>query len=374
MRCVHREEEYLKRIVLLCEQGVQLEVSPARYQLICELKKRNYEIYCFFRGKINGETIKNFIDQCVNTKYLSIKDYRNKIKSINPDIIVASTYEDTKILYPLALTMKNTKFVYYNLEIYTPQMEGYIYTDKKFGNVRTKISFCINKIKEIIYVQKCNVFVIQDKLRSKTSAKYFIHHYNTMLIPNTYIYNPDDDMGGERNGIVYSGGLNKLQLQTLVDGLVKIPNVPITFSGWTDKWFRMRYKAIQKVNPNICLLEHNLTQEEFTKFLNGFAVGLIWYCKTGDDNIDNIGLASGKLFKHLSLGQPVIVVKCPGLSKIIEKYKLGVVIDDVSQIKDAYEMIMKRYSFYRRNVKYVYEKKFDFSKLIAPLLEEFDKM
>ena len=363
----------MKKIILLCQQGVPLELSPARYQLICEFEKRNYAIYCFFPGKVTDGYIKSKIHRCINTKSLSIKKFREKIKSISPDIVIAFTYEDAKVLYPLMKTMRNTKFVYYNLEIYTPQMEEYIYADEKFFKVKSKAAFFLNKIKEIIFVHDCYLFVIQDALRAKISAKHFIHHSNTMLIPNTYIYNSNDDVGVTRKGIIYSGGLNKLQLQTLIGDIEKLSNIPITFSGWSDKWFKTQFKKIHELYPEIRLSEQSLSQEKFTQFLNQFAVGLIWYSPTGNDNIDYIGMSSGKLFKHLSLGQPVIVMSCPGLDSIVCKYKLGVVINDVSQIKEAYESIMRRYSFYRENVKYVYKRKFDYEKIIIPFLEELDK-
>ena len=41
-----------------------------------------------------------------------------------------------------------------------------------------------------------------------------------------------------------------------------------------------------------------------------------------DANENDIGLSSGKLFRHLSIGQPVIVSPCPGLSSVVEKYKI----------------------------------------------------
>jgi glycosyltransferase involved in cell wall biosynthesis len=89
----------------------------------------------------------------------------------------------------------------------------------------------------------------------------------------------------------------------------------------------------------------------------------------GNDNIDNIGLSSGKLFKHLSLEQPVIAMDCPGLGRVVRKYKLGKTIHNVSEIKEAYEDIMKNYSLYQGNIRKVYQKKFDYDKVIQPFLK-----
>lgn len=33
----------MKKVVLMCQQGVPFETSPARYQLVYELKQKGYE-------------------------------------------------------------------------------------------------------------------------------------------------------------------------------------------------------------------------------------------------------------------------------------------------------------------------------------------
>ena len=112
------EKDNLKRLVLLCQQcyGNTLELSPARYQMIYELKKRGYKIYLFLPETVRNARIKSELFQATNTLNMSTKEIRNKIRKINPKYIIASTYEDTNILYPLPWLMRNTVFIYYNLE------------------------------------------------------------------------------------------------------------------------------------------------------------------------------------------------------------------------------------------------------------------
>ena len=101
---------------------------------------------------------------------------------------------------------------------------------------------------------------------------------------------------------------------------------------------------------------------------------MVWYSPASDANENDIGLSSGKLFRHLSIGQPVIVSPCPGLSSVVEKYKLGVVINNISELSDAYAKIMNDYSQYLQNIKRIYINKFDYSKIIQPFLREMEKM
>ena len=109
----------MKKILLLCQQqGCPIEVSPARYQLIHELRKKNYEIYVLYPGSIKDKTIKSEIQHFTNTSNLSMQEIRNKIINIAPECIIAFTYEYTKILYRLMWKMRKTVCVYYNLEIY----------------------------------------------------------------------------------------------------------------------------------------------------------------------------------------------------------------------------------------------------------------
>ena len=79
------------------------------------------------------------------------------------------------------------------------------------------------------------------------------------------------------------------------------------------------------------------------------------------------------MFKYLSLGKPIIAMNCFGLSHEIRKYNLGVVIDDISQLDDAYTKIMEKYTFYQENVIRVYKNRYDFNKTIKPFLDCMEK-
>lgn len=365
----------MKKVLLLCQQceAYSLESSPARYQLIHELKTLGYEIYVFLPGGIRDRGIKNEICLCVNTSHISVGKIRRRIREIAPEYVLAFTYEDAKILYPLPYTMKKTAFIYYNLEIYTP-MEHDRQLTGMAKRIRGGIRYIPNKCKEMIFTKKCRAFVIQDALRKRTAARFFIRHPFTMLIPNTYVYREDIRVKPESRGIVYSGGLNKLQLESLLKGLEHLPDLPVTFSGWSDQWFKGQYKRLCATHPGIKVYTHFMQPDQFSEFLRQYAVGLIWYSPTKDENVNNIGMSSGKFFRHLSLGQPVIVNSCPGLGRIVEKYKLGIVVRDASKLQDAYEKIMDHYSYYQNNVIRVFKDKFDYEKVIRPFLRQMENL
>lgn len=365
----------MKKILLLCQQyKCPIELSPARYQLFHELKKMGYEVHVFAPERIANEKIHNDIDHSVNTSKMAIDDIRKRIKAINPEFVIAFTYEDALILYKLTGIMKRTVFIYFNLEIYVPNYGLFFRKENPFFYIRRTAEFLCNKMKELLFVRKCRLFVIQDNLRQRTCKKYFIAHPHTLLIPNSYVWHEGEQVENGCSGIVYSGGFSRFQAESLVDELDKVSDVPLTFAGWCDEYFRKRYKKLQVDYPNIKLCQQQLHPEELSDFLRQYAVGLVWYTPVKDENLYNIGLASGKFFKHLSLGQPVISIECPGLGNVIRKYHLGIVIQNVSELKEAYEEIMKHYSYYHNNVVRVYKKKFDYKKVIQPFLQELQRM
>lgn len=360
----------MKKAVIMCMQMRNIEVSPARYQMINEMDKLGFEVYLFLRGKLDKKAEKTCsgIQHFLNTESMSNKEIRENIIEYKPDIVIAFTYEDTDILYSLPKHMKDTKFYYFNLEISTP---GYYLQSRK----RNTLSYWVKKVKypvsicrEAFYTKQCEFLVIQDEERKKIAAKYHISHRKTMLIPNSYIYNKDIEYNAEREGIIYSGGAREKYLKDYMSGFYAVKSVPIVFAGTFDKWSKIELIKLHRANSNIKMEQQTLDSDEYTKYLQKYAVGLVCYSKSDDDNIAHIGLSSGKFFKHLSLGQPVITIGSSRLSREVQKYGLGIAVDDASQIEGAYKQIMDRYNFYRENVIRTYQNRYDFRKSIRTFL------
>lgn len=364
----------MKRVVLMCLQTAQLETSPARYQLLEEMSRRGFETYVFLPGWLKNRGSYKSINNVVNVQKMSFKDIRNKIISINPCAVIATTYEDIQSIYLLPYIMKATSFYYYNLEIYTPYINKEVKKENLSLYLKWKLEYPLNKAKEVLYTRKVKVFTIQDTIRKKLSAKYFIHHQNTILIPNSYVFDASKVLSGSKEGVIYTGGIYRDFLLEQFDNLKAVKKVPVTFSGVIDWWCKARIRKLKKTNPNIEFIEQTLSIDEYTSYIQQYAVGLVWYSPLKkDESHYYIGLSSGKLFKHLSLGQPVIAVSCPGVTEVVKRYKLGVVIKDISELDDAYNEIMKNYSYYRKNVLRVYKIKFDFKKAIAVFLKSIEE-
>ena len=171
----------------------------------------------------------------------------------------------------------------------------------------------------------------------RLSEKYHIKHPNVLLIPNSYLFDESKIIPEGQSGVVYTGGIKRDFLLGQMKDLVAVSKTPLTFSGRVDLWCKREMKKLRSTNSNIKLVEQVLSIDEYTKYLQQFAVGLVWYSPLQEDEANYyIGLSSGKMFKHLSLGQPVIATKCCGITEVVNKYKLGVVINNIINSNKGY--------------------------------------
>lgn len=359
----------MKKVVLMSLDTALLEWSPAKYQLLEELSIRGFETYLFISGKLKNRGSYSSINHVINVKDMSKKDIQKRIIDIAPHAVIATIYVDTSVIYKLPYKMKNTSFYYYNLEINTP----YLNKDERKENfwiyMDYKMKYPIHKIKEILYTRKVKAFSIQDKLRMKVSKKYHIDYSDPIFIPNSYIFDETKVVPVGQTGVVYTGGIKRDFLQGQFKNLKEVKKTPLTLSGRIDSWCKGEMKKLRNTNANIRLLEQILSIDQYTNYLQQYAVGLVWYSPLREDEGRYyMGLSSGKMFKHLSLGQPIIASNCRGITEIVNKYKLGIVIDNISELDDAYDEIMRNYLYYRENVISTYKKKFDYRKVVIPFI------
>ncbi len=363
----------MKKVVLMSLETTLLEWSPAKYQLLDELSSKGFETYLFLPGKLKNRKKYNSINYVINTEGMLNKDIRKKIIDIAPNAVIATIYIDTTVIYKLPYIMKNTSFYYYNLEICTPYLNKEVQKENFRHYIKYKFKYPLYKYKEMLYTRRVKAFSIQDRLRMRLSEKYHIKHSNVILIPNSYVFDETKIISEKQTGVVYTGGIKRDFFLKQMKNLGDVKRTPLTFSGRIDLWCKKEMKKIKNTNPDIELVEQILSIDDYTKYLQQFAVGLVWYSPLKEDQANYyIGLSSGKMFKHLSLGQPIIATKCPGITETVNKYKLGIVIDNISELDDAYEEIMRNYIYYRENVIRIYRNRFDFKKVITPFIECID--
>ncbi len=364
----------MKKVILMSLQNVWIGNSPARYQLLEKLEDRGFETYVFVNGHLKQKEKFPFVHHVVNISGMRNKDIRKKIKDISPQVVIASTREDVNGIFLLPWNMKKTAFYYYNLEIYTSYVSAEIKRNNRGIYWLEKMAYPYNKMKEIVFTKKIKAFTIQDSIRKEVSKKFYICHNKTILIPNSYVFDKDKIDGSVGKGVAFTGGIARWGLSDQLYKLEFVKKTPVTFAGRIDSYYWKQIAKLKQTNPNLAFIEQQLLPEQYTDYIRQFAVGFVWYDPPKDDaNNCYMGLASGKMFKYLSLGKPIIAMNCFGLSHEIRKYNLGVVIDDISQLDDAYTKIMEKYAFYQENVIRVYKNRYDFNKTIKPFLDCMEK-
>lgn len=360
----------MKKVILMSMEDDKIEWSPAKYQLLDSLKARGFVTYVILPDRLKNRSRITAIDYVINAKGMTAWEIRKEIIKINPQIVIATLYVDTAITYLLPFIMKDTSFYYYNLEIYTPYVDKEIMSEDIKYYFGYKLRYPLEKIKEILYTRFAKGFTIQDPLRRKLAAKYHVWHPNTIYIPNSYVFNESALVPKGREGVIYSGGIKRRFLVEQFDDLKSIHDLPVVFTGIIDSWCFKRIKKLQRTNPNLKFVQQVLSINEYTDYVRQFAIGLVWYSSLKEDETHYcMGLSSGKMFKHLSLGQPIIAVDCMGITETVNKYQLGVVIHNISELPQAYKIIMDNYSYYQENVIRTYQQRFDYKKRIEPFLE-----
>ncbi len=180
-----------------------------------------------------------------------------------------------------------------------------------------------------------------------------------------------------RNGLIYGGSAyDELGFYHCLDYLIKYKNEKLTVQG------AIMPKDIAKVNNDYkSLLEENrlilnrkyIENDEVVESLSNYEIGFCFYnfnVPVIRNNYFNYATApSGKMFKYLAAGVPVVASNIIGF-KFVTEFQCGILIDDLSpiEINSAIIKIRHNYDFYVANAIKA-AKHFSFDKAIEPYLE-----
>jgi glycosyltransferase involved in cell wall biosynthesis len=105
-----------------------------------------------------------------------------------------------------------------------------------------------------------------------------------------------------------------------------------------------------------------LSLEKVDRVFASAHIGVVLYSEQYGSNISSVSFASGKLSYFLRNGVPVIVSNFPGFRRIIERYKCGVIIDELSEIANVIKIIDSDYEQYSQNAVKCFDEMFEFGK------------
>ncbi len=271
-----------------------------------------------------------------------------------------------------------TKFFILSLELYTPP--------KTLG-----------KILKLAYIKSEGV-IIQDEDRFQTLCQqYGCQHHKVFYLPNSPM--PLKEIGSETSQenyfrekfnlskeefphiILQAGAIADFVFsQVIVEAFASIDKgcALILNSSSKGREKTSYIKSLRDSNSkNLFLSLDPVPYDEIYKVYSSATIGVAFYQKNLGDNFKKISKASGKIAEYLKYGKPVLVNDLPSLVELVEKYKIGVVIQDPSnsnEIELAIGQILKSYDWYSNNAKLCYDAEFDFTKNVELILSEINSL
>ncbi|MDM9379628.1 hypothetical protein QUB80_02785 [Chlorogloeopsis sp. ULAP01] len=253
------------------------------------------------------------------------------------------------------------------------------------------------KIVEFLAYRKAESIIIQDKDRFKSLCSYNkFQHHKVFYLPNSSS-SIDDDVYQCINDVDNSNYFrNKFNLSKdkfpcivlqagMINDMVFSKEIAYAFN-YIDNGSALVFhererrdirepyiKYLKETNSkNLFLSLDPLPFEEIYKVFTSATIGLAFYREV-DDNFSQIAKASGKLSFYLRYGRPVIVNSLKSLSELVQKYKIGVVIQNPSEpaeIASAIKQILDNYDFYCKNARICFAEEFDFANQVKPVLTD----
>ena len=109
--------------------------------------------------------------------------------------------------------------------------------------------------------------------------------------------------------------------------------------------------------------------EQLDELVASGTIGLAFYDPAAlGQNVQEVGMASGKLNQYLKCGIPVICSDFPSLREVVERHQLGICISHFQDLKNAIAKILGNYQRYRSNALQYYSREIEFGSCFGKFL------
>ncbi len=253
------------------------------------------------------------------------------------------------------------KVIYYNLEV-------------RFFDYENILKREVGWFLEQLFILSADFFVGLSPIRLRLAEKVFKIPGKKFVIPNSFDFEAKKikrRIYGKPK-VLYAGGIEDELLQGIVSE-VKGKNFDFVLHGVSKYGLDRISKEIKSSRgKNVKLVERFIPDyKEFREFVEKFDIGFVWY-STDTINDTFASWSSGKYFRYLSLGKPVIVRALPEIAETTKRNSFGIPIYSFSEIQDAVSEISSNYSFYVNGILRNY-RKFEFSHNFERLYREIVK-
>ena len=226
----------------------------------------------------------------------------------------------------------------------------------------------------IPYINKNIIDCVLIQSRERLDYLFKDIHAPVFIIPNSPVYQPHT-YTGKKEGLLFGGtAWDPFGFFHCLDYVKAYPEVPLTVQGAvpSSEKERIQNDYADLLQKKLLIINDSyLKNEEVVNYFARFEIGFCFY----NFDIEWIrhfnykSAPSGKIYKYLAAGVPVLAIDIPGF-KFIEEKKCGVLIEDLSvkSIRAGIEKIRSNYDMYAQNTIKAAEY-FSFDKAVQPYLE-----
>lgn len=228
-----------------------------------------------------------------------------------------------------------------------------------------------------VFYSKCdfgNIDSVIIQTRERYEHLFDGRRFKTFFVQNAPVYTPSP-ANHERAGLVYCGtAQDQFGFYHCLEFLRQFPEYSMNVKGAVVPKDRERVETEYRdllSSGRLLIDEEYLDDAEVVDYLRSFRVGFCFY--NFDYELINTfnyhSAPSGKMFKYMAAGVPVVGQRILGL-KPVEEFDCGVLVDDLkpASIKEAVEKIEANFDYYSQNCLRA-AAHYSFDKRVAPFID-----
>jgi glycosyltransferase involved in cell wall biosynthesis len=214
-----------------------------------------------------------------------------------------------------------------------------------------------------VHKNQVSLTMIQDKYRLESLKKInHIDNSHSFAIltnsPREHIYEHKESKNFFEEKFSIPKNSFKILSAGMIGNAVMSLDIAKVFSKFNDNTVYLIFHDRQAINEeneylkkirecggaNVVLSLKPVAYDMIYKIYTSADIGLVFYNPLYGENYSNIIGASGKLSHYLKYRMPIVCLDLPGFRELVDKYKCGVVIQDLMQMEDAVTEIRSQYS------------------------------
>jgi glycosyltransferase involved in cell wall biosynthesis len=271
--------------------------------------------------------------------------------------------------------------IYYSLEL--------LLSHELSGNGQKRL-----KKRELSLSRKASFVIIQDEERARLLAQdNRIPIKNFAMVPNSPL-----GAGGRRPSYYWHQrfALSSDQRVVLYTGTIAqwtgMEEIVSSVRFWPENWVLVVHS---RSNAESSVLVRKLrelavlgraffslqpvTRQEYDILVDGADIGIAFYVSTRDStytgqNVQSLGLSSGKIADYLRAGLPVIVNQAGSISELLQRERCGIAVENGQEIGRAIAEIAQQYREYSERACQVFENYLDFGRGFQDVLRRIDSL